>query len=76
MKPAQWEERVELELKELWDRLERLDQFLLSEPFNALELEDRQLLVSQRTHMDDYRAILTKRLGRAVAKRLKQAAEG
>ena len=55
-------ERVELELKELEERLGKLKTFVLSEPFSKLPTVQQMLLMSQIDIMTSYANCLYRRL--------------
>lgn len=55
-------ERVELEFKELEERLGKLKMFVLSEPFSKLSTVQQMLLMSQIDIMMSYANCLHRRL--------------
>ena len=55
-------ERVELELKELEERLDKLKTFVLSESFSKLSTVQQVLLTSQVSIMTSYANCLHRRL--------------
>lgn len=58
-------QRMETEHEELKDRLIKLIQFIDTQKFYELELEDQQALIEQRYAMSHYAEILGKRVARA-----------
>lgn len=63
--------RLETEREELTERMEKLSAFIGTAPFNALDMADRQLLTQQKSVMQDYYNILTRRLIRERTSREK-----
>lgn len=59
-----YQTRVIAEKKALDDKLVRLNAFLFTEAFNALEREDKILLVEQFGHMQAYSVALGRRIER------------
>ena len=60
-----WKERMKVELKELEDRMKKLDAFVNSKPFLELDQTDRGLLLAQAKAMEAYGAVLVTRMARA-----------
>lgn len=58
------EERVVVEKTDLDGKLERLDRFMASSAFDALAIEDRNLLTEQRAVMAAYSGVLERRIAR------------
>ncbi len=54
--------RVEIELKELSERLDKLNAFYMTDNFKGLKAEQQELLTEQIMVMTRYKEILTKRL--------------
>jgi hypothetical protein len=60
-----WKDRVEIERKQLAEKLEKLDAFIDgSDKFVELAYEERMLLCMQRHAMQTYRDILDLRIAR------------
>jgi hypothetical protein len=60
-----YQERVEIEFKELGERLTKLTAFISgSDVFKTLEPEEQDLLRRQRSHMGDYLDVLGERIAR------------
>jgi hypothetical protein len=59
-----WVSRLEVELKELKVRFDRLDAFIGSDKFPRLPSVDRQSLSNQHYHMEGYKSQLERRLYR------------
>lgn len=55
-------ERMEVELKELEEKLEKLDKFMESEKFQTLSDLNQTLLFDQAESMADYAKILKRRI--------------
>jgi len=62
---SDYKDRMKAELSELEDRMLKLKAFLWSDPFNALDKEDRTLLIMQAAFMNSYRDVLEERYSRA-----------
>lgn len=55
-------ERLIIESKELEEKFEKLDSFLKTSKFQALDSQNRTLLRNQRLHMESYLNILKERI--------------
>ena len=55
-------ERVEIELKELQEKLKKLENFIENEKFDKLPEQQKNLLNKQAKAMNTYAAILVSRL--------------
>ena len=62
--PATFLDHLEIEMKELEDKLSKLASFIGTEKFNQLEREQRNLLIDQRMYMDGYVGTLRLRIAR------------
>lgn len=61
-----WLDRLKAESHDLSEKIVKLNAFIGSEPFFALESEtDRQLLSDQYAFMNNYLVVLRKRIARA-----------
>jgi hypothetical protein len=60
-------ERMEIEHAELSERISKLDDFLTTDTFKALDPREQHDLSKQRNAMGEYRFSLSKRLARATA---------
>jgi hypothetical protein len=58
-------ERMTEEYKELIDKQDKLEKFIVSDGFNELEAEDQRLLFSQTHAMAAYSEILSLRIKRS-----------
>lgn len=56
---------MKVELKELEDRMKKLDEYVNSKPFLELDRTDRGLLLAQAKAMEAYGAVLVTRMARA-----------
>lgn len=59
-----YQERVVAESNELRERLNKLTQFIHGDAFQELDREDQQLMRRQSFYMEDYLAVLGKRIAR------------
>ena len=62
MENKEFVERMEIELKELEEKLEKLDKFMDSGEFQALSDLNQTLLFDQAESMADYAKILKRRI--------------
>ena len=63
---------MKVELKELEERIDKLEKFMRTETFSQLAATDRGLLVAQHSAMTTYGAILVTRMMRmGLAKEVK-----
>lgn len=60
--PSCYVERVKLELAELTEKLNKLDEFITSEHFTGLAIDEQNLLVEQSRYMENYADVLVRRL--------------
>lgn len=60
--------RMHVEFQELNDKRQKLQNFIVSERFNALDNVDQYLLLHQYTAMGDYLSVLKMRIKRAEDK--------
>lgn len=59
-----WKERLIEEKNQLTDRINKLQQFVLTDKFDSLPYTDKELLMQQLEAMDNYAYILTQRVDR------------
>ena len=57
-----YQERVVQEVRELREKLDKLNQFVQSTPFSGLPTDEQQRLLKQRDLMDQYAAVLDERI--------------
>lgn len=67
-----YRERVVAESNDLRDKLNKLEAFMNSDAFDALDREDKQLLRRQNCYMEDYFEVLRKRIARFTQPRKHQ----
>ena len=61
-----WKDRLDIEVEEVSERLEKLNVFVEGPLFKSLPDEQQNLLTDQLIHMSRYFTILNRRLGREV----------
>ena len=59
----EWQVRVIIECHELDHNIDRLNDFIKSDAFDELPEEQRELLLEQLGHMQEYHNVLLKRIG-------------
>lgn len=57
-----WQYRLLVERNELRDRCEKLLNFIISDKFHEVELDQQELLKAQADYMGDYLNILNQRI--------------